>query len=92
MKKLLAGLLFMALCGCSHNVEDIKRNSTQVWNKNGFEVVGYEGYQSGAFETFGGCVWYIVQRDNTLYHGCISKWGSEYHIYNLTAMNALKSN
>lgn len=80
--------------GCNYrNVDKIKANAAKTWGAAGFEVVGYEGYQIGNFfGSPGGKVWYIVQRkDNpsVQYHGFISKWGDEYHIYNLRAIDAL---
>ena len=83
--------------GCSKQyVSDIKAHATNVWDNAGFKIVGYEGYQwSLPGETWGGKVWYIVQRKDsgsTLYHGFISKWGDEYHIYNLRAIDAIKGN
>lgn len=79
--------------GCSYmNVDDIKAHSAQAWRKSGFEIVGYEGYQIGDFETPGGRVWYVVKSTNgspTLFDGCLGKWGTEYHIYNLHALNAI---
>ncbi len=43
----------------------------------------------------GGKVWYAVRKkgnDRTLYQGFISKWMGEHHIYNLTAIDAVKGN
>lgn len=91
-----AALLSMALLsGCSKcHVEDIKEHARATWEQAGFEVIGYEGYEYGRIGgTWGGHVWYTVRRrpDNgIIYHGFISKWGSEYHIYNLSAIDAIK--
>lgn len=74
------------------HVADIKLAAPTVWEKNGFSIVGYEGYQHGLFFWSGGCVWYVVRRGPTDYHGCISRWGDEYHIYELRALNAIKGN
>lgn len=91
---LMAALFWLG--GCSYrNVADIKAHAEQMWNKNGYEVIGYEGYQVGTFESPGGRVWYIVRRrgqDNVTYHGYVSKWFGEYHIYELHAIDAIKSN
>ena len=79
--------------GCNYrNVEIIKANAEQTWNASGFDVIGYEGYQLGDFECPGGKVWYIVQRKGDAkvrYHGYVSKWGAEYHIYGLKAIDTL---
>jgi hypothetical protein len=71
-------------------VADIKQAAPQVWASNGFQVLGYQGYELTLFARPGGCVWYTVKRDNTVYQGCISMWGDEYHIYSLRALNAIK--
>ena len=71
-------------------VGEIKLAAPGVWERNGFQIVGYEGYQLTIFGRPGGCVWYVVKREATSYHGCISRWGDEYHIYDLRALNAIK--
>jgi hypothetical protein len=71
-------------------VGEIKLAAEKVWQRNGFDVVGYEGYELTLFGRPGGCVWYVVKRAGTDYHGCISRWGDEYHIYSLRALNAIK--
>ncbi len=79
--------------GCSYrNVDRIKAASPVTWAAAGFQIVGYEGYQIGDPFSPGGKVWYVVQRNGdpkTRYHGYISKWGTEYHVYNLKAIDAL---
>jgi hypothetical protein len=93
MKKIAILTIALTLTACSASrVDDIKQHAEEIWNKNGFKVIGYEGYQYGSFDTFGGKVWYIVQKDNTLFHGALTKWGDEYHTYNLSAINAIKAN
>jgi hypothetical protein len=87
-------LLAMLLAGCSaHKVGDIKAHASEAWHQAGFEIIGYEGYQYGTLGEFGGCVWYTVRRvpDNGItYEGCLAKWGDEYHVYSLTALDAIK--
>jgi hypothetical protein len=73
-------------------VADIKLAAPKVWQQQGFEIVGYEGYELTLGGRPGGCVWYVVRRGQTDYHGCVSRWGDEYHIYNLRALNAIKGN
>jgi hypothetical protein len=94
MKKVvIAALVAIALVGCSDsNVAIIKVNAEKTWNAAGFEVVGYEGYEWTGFGRWGGCVWYTVKRGTTTYDGCLTKWGDEYHIYSLKALDALKGN
>jgi hypothetical protein len=93
MNKVLAFVMLCMLVGCSHRVDDIKLHAEDVINQAGFKIVGYEGYQYGLFQVFGGCVWYTMEKvphNGITYHGCISKWGSEYHIYSLSAIDAIK--
>jgi hypothetical protein len=93
MKKIAILTIAVILSGCSASrVDDIKQHAEEVWNKNGFKVIGYEGYEFGFFGTFGGKVWYIVEKDSTLFHGALTKWGDEYHTYDLSAINAIKAN
>jgi hypothetical protein len=88
MKKLIGILsLVILFTGCTRHVDDVKINANKIWQDAGFEVVGYEGYK---YSLYGGDVWYIVKRDSTLYHGFINKWENEYHIYSLSAINAIK--
>lgn len=96
MKTLLALLVAVALSGCgSSNVNDVKAHATAVWRQAGFEIVGYEGYTNEhCFFRYGcGHVWHTLRRipDNGVtYHGYIEKWGDEYHIYSIKAIDAIK--
>lgn len=96
MKKLLALLITLVLTGCgSSNVPVVKAHAPAVWQQAGFEIIGYEGYTNEhCFFNYGcGHVWYTLRRaqDNgIIYHGYIEKWGSEYHIYGLQAIDAIK--
>jgi hypothetical protein len=71
-------------------VPDIKQHAAQVLSANGFEVIGYQGYTYGLSSEFGGCVWYTMKKGNVTYEGCVTKWGNEYHIYSLKALDAIK--
>jgi len=93
--------LVLALCsalvlsGCSaKHVPEIKANAEKTFAAAGYDVIGYEGFQYGCpGGNWGGKVWYIVRRkgDNRVtYNACLSKWGDEYHIYNLAALDAIK--
>ena len=73
------------------NVEATKAAAPKVWEAAGYKIVGYEGYQFAPIH--GSSVWYLVRRldDNGItYHGALAKWGDEYHIYNLKALDAIK--
>lgn len=98
MKRIIAALIAIALlAGCSSgNVEDVKAHAAATWRQAGFEVIGYEGYTLGLYlgpNYSGGNVWHTVRRipDNGVtYHGYIEKWGDEYHIYSLTAIDVIR--
>lgn len=84
------------LKGCNYSeVDNIKEHATNTLANAGFKIVGYEGYQIGdMFQTPGGEVWYEMIKtndNNVLYHCFISKWGNEYHIYSIKALNAISS-
>ena len=82
--------------GCSASrVEDIKKNAPRIWAENGFEIVGYQGYQYGSFDTYGGKVWYTLRKKDDpkgiTYQGYISRWGdADYTVYSITAIDAIK--
>lgn len=95
MKNLpLIVLAIAMLVGCSaKHVPAIKAAAPKVFQQAGFEIIGYEGFNYGSGGQWGGCVWYSLRRipDNgILYDACIAKWGDEFHIYNLTAVDAIK--
>lgn len=87
---LIAALFCSWLSLAYRNIESVKARAESVWNKNGFQVVGYEGYQSDILH--GGNVWYMVSKNgntNVIYTGALAQWGGETHIYNLRALNAV---
>lgn len=93
MKRLI--LAIALLVGCSSNrVDDIKAHAEARWRELGFEVVGYDGYQlGGPGACWGGAVWYILRKipDNGItYGGYLCKWGNEYHMYSLYAIDAIR--
>lgn len=97
MKKLLLVLLSVGLmAGCSRsNVDDVKAHAVEEFDKLGFEIIANEGYQMGlgGFGTpYGGAkVWYLLKTkndDGIVYNGYLQRWGVEYHLYNIKALNA----
>lgn len=90
-----ASLLTAVLAGCSaQNVDAIKNAAPKTIEQAGFEIIGYEGYEWTGLGRWGGCVWYTMKKKpdtGTTYHGCVSKWGDEYHIYSLTAIDAISA-
>jgi hypothetical protein len=76
------------------NIDAIKSNAPRVWEEAGFEIVSCWSYRIGHFGCPGGRVWYTVRRmgpAGILYQGMVAKWGSEYRIYHLRAIDALAS-
>jgi len=73
------------------NLSDVKANAANVFRTNGFKVIGYEGYNWGArIGSYGGAaVYYLLEKDNIIYEAALQKWGAEYHIYNIVALNAI---
>ncbi len=99
MKGLIGALALTLLGGCSSaNVDDVKAAAPGIWRQAGFEIVGYEGWERGGYlgGDYGGAyVWYTVKRipDNgIIYHGSIQRWGGEFHIYSLKAIDAIQPN
>lgn len=100
IKKIII-LIFVSILfyGCSSgNLDYVKARAEMTWNANGFETVGYQGYQWGKWgifgSTYGGAaVWYRLKNipDNgIIYEGALQRWGNEIHIYNLEAIDAIK--
>lgn len=93
--KPIAILSTFLLSGCGWaNLDDIKEKAPQVWKQAGFEVVGYEGFEYGAWigGSYGGAhVWHTAKRDNVIFHGYIQRWGDEYHLYNIRALDAIRA-
>lgn len=98
MKKGLFALAALLLAGCSSaNLDDVKAHAAETWEAAGFQIIGYEGYNVGGWlggSSYGGAyAWYTLRRipDNGItYEGAIQRWGTEYHIYKLTAIDAIK--
>lgn len=88
-----ASILTVMLAGCSaQHVDAIKAAAPKTLEQAGFEIIGYEGYEWTGFGQWGGCVWYTMKKKPDVgitYHGCVSKWGDEYHIYSLSAIDAI---
>ena len=98
MRKILSVLIICLLfVGCGYaNLDDVKANAEKTWADNGFEIVGYQGWEWSMWfgGSYGGAfVWYTLHKipDNgIIYDGALMKWGDEYHIYNLEAKDAIK--
>ena len=83
-------VLFVGQCGYYgyKDIPEIKQTSGAALEENGFEIIGYQGYQFAW--PHGGFVWYTLKKGDITYHAAISKWFGEYHIYNLSAVDAIK--
>lgn len=86
------GLISVAKPAGYRNLDETKAHAVETFRAAGFEVIGYERYEWDPI--LGAEVWYIVKQPNepTIYHGFLCKWGNEYHIYNLKAINAITQN
>jgi len=84
---LVVGIVCLLAHLRTSRVDDIKDHAAKVLEYSGYDVVGYEGYQGGLIGDYGGTVWYTVVRRGEphgfLYNVALTRWGSEYHIYNL---------
>lgn len=87
--------------GCSSgNLDYVKSRAEERWNKQGFQVVDYEGYQWGELGIFGlpyggAYVWYRLKKipDNGItYSGYLQRWGNEIHVYGPKAIDAIRPN
>ncbi len=80
--------------GCSYrNVSIIRANAPTVWAAQGYDIIACEGYQIGnIFESPGGRVWYALYKKGDTrirYTGFVTKWGDEFHVYNVRAIDAI---
>lgn len=90
-----AGIIALAIVPnplSSRNLDDIKAHAAETFKNDGFDVVGYQGYQYSL--CYGAELWYTVKRPDSpvVYQGFLIKWGDEYHIYNLASLNKLNIN
>lgn len=82
--------------GCSYqNLDSVKENAEKTMADSGYTITAYQGYQMGMgvpFTTYGGAfVWYEMENGNGIkYQAAIKRWGDEYHIYNLSAVDAIR--
>ena len=85
----------MLVSGCSYgNLQETKEQAHNTFKNNGFNIIGYQGYELGfwGFNNYGGAaVWYTLQKkdSNIIFEASLQRWGNEYHIYNLKAIDAI---
>ena len=91
MKKYILAIAIL-ITGCSASrVPDIENKAPAIFAKSGFTIIMKEGWQYGYFETYGGKVWYLLEKDNIRYHAYVTRWGDDdYQIYSLSAVDAIK--
>lgn len=96
MKKFI--VVFMFIIGCGYgNIDYIKQHASETLKSNGFEIIGYQGYDIGygiPFTVYGGAnVWYTIKdKEGVVYECALKRWNNEIHIYNLRALNVNKQN
>lgn len=90
-------ILFKMCFFSSANIDYVKEKADAKWEKQGFEVVDYEGYQVSTaipFTKYGGAhVWYRLRKipDNGItYSGSLKQWGDEIHVYGPMCIDAIK--
>lgn len=97
MNRIVAVVAAIILSGCAYsNLDDVKAHAEKTWRSVGYEVVGYEGYQWSWYVggPYGGAnVWYTLRRKEApgiIYTGYLYRWGDEYHVYSVKAVDAIK--
>ena len=91
MKTIVILMMCVVLGGCGRNIEEAKRCGPVLAKQQGFEVVGYQGYNLSVI--YGGLVWYTMRRvpDNGItYQAAFSPWFGECMMYSLEATDAIK--
>lgn len=102
MKKVFMVICLVMVCSfysCSSgNKEWIEERAVDKWQKQGFEVVDYEGFEWGwwGLTSYGGAkVWYRLKKipDNGItYSGYLSRWGNELQVYGPKACDTIQPN
>lgn len=89
---LLSFMLYVGLYGGWANLDNVKANANTVFAKSGFKAVGYIGYKWGGcgFGKYKGAeVWYILEKGGITYSAALYRWGDEYHMNHLRAIDAI---
>lgn len=75
------------IIGSSNNLGYVRSHALEKWHEVGFEVIGSEGFQFGAWYggSYGGAeVWYqlkTIPDNGTRYTGYLQDWGGELQVY-----------
>jgi hypothetical protein len=90
----LVAFLFTRACSPA-NKDWVQERAEEKWKEQGFEVVGYLGFQWGWFGygPYGGAkVWHLLEKDGNgiTYSGYLKRWGDELHVYSVSAIDAIK--
>jgi hypothetical protein len=92
----VALLLVGGVWTCSYtvgtrNVEAAKRCAPALLRQQGFDIVGYQGFETNV--VYGGFAWYSLKKipDNGIfYEASVSPWFGECMFYSLKAKDAIK--
>lgn len=91
MKKIALILCLVAVAGCTRNVAAGKACGPELARQTGFEVIGYEGFNTSII--YGGLAWYTQKRipDNgIIYEAAYTTWFGDCQQYSLKAVDAIK--
>lgn len=93
---ILASVASLLFVGSTQHKDFLKSAAADKWAAQGFEVVDYEGWQTGfgiPLTKYGGAnVWHRLRKvpDNGItYSGSIKRWGDEIHVYGPQAVEAI---
>jgi len=81
---LFIAAVYYSLVGTAGNVETLKERAPKEMPARGWEILRYEGFQYGSYNTHGGSVWYHVreiENPNVQYRVKISLWNDELQYY-----------
>lgn len=87
---IVAIILFITLLSFTvgtRGLADLKANAPSYLEGQGFNVVGYQGYQHSII--MGPFVWYTMTKDDIVYECAVIEWQGEYQLYELKAINAV---
>lgn len=92
-KIILVGIALGMLCnvGCTRHMAESKACGPTTARENGFEVIGYQGYNISLI--YGAMAWYTMRKipDNGItYEAAFAPWYGECQMYNEKALDAIK--
>jgi len=93
----LAGCVAL-IVGSPSNKEWVQERAEARFEAAGYQIVNYQGFKWGGLgygTPYGGAeVWYELRKPGsaTTYQAHLQRWGEETHIYDLTAIDAIRPN